>query len=261
MVRRLPAFLLALIVGLLLICACQPTPTPLPANLPTLPPPSATPGLYTPTPMLMRYAIAPNALPYFSQQDRTLISASAQIIQLDAPPAVSDLGARYDLVVAVGDLTGGTPTPSPLQIDLVINTSVSPLNDPNLAQIVRSAVDPQKIAASLNLPGLQAAAEQPTDPTTLRNQLANAGYPDGFDLTLLAQPDQGAEALAQSLDALGIDTRLTMNADQNAQLSLTSQTESANSVPLYTLPISYAAVAGLKITFTPDGFPIAQRSG
>src|SRR5947199_311182 len=85
---------------LLLLTACGPEATPLPVNLPTLPPPSPTAG----TPALLRYAVAPDALPYLTDQDRTLISASAQLIPLDSAPADSDLGARYDLLVALGDL-------------------------------------------------------------------------------------------------------------------------------------------------------------
>ena len=254
--------LLGLIAGLLLACACQPPATPLPVNLPTLPPPSSTPGLYTSTPTPLRYAVAPDALPFFSQQDQTQISASAAIIPLDAPPVPSDLGVRYDLVVAVGDLAGGTLAPSPLQIGLVINSALPPLDDPTLVEIIRRTIDPQKIAAALNLPGVQAATEQPEDSTALRNQLANAGYPDGFDVTLAVQIAPGAEVLTQMLKAIGIDARLTTNLSEPAHLTLTSeQTGNANVIPLFSLPINYSAVAGLKISFTPDGFPIAQKGG
>jgi len=248
---------LSITAGLLLLLgACGPEATPLPVNLPTLPPPSPTAG----TPAQLRYAVAPDALPYLTDQDRSLISASAQLIPLDSAPADSDLGARYDLIVALGDLPDGTRTASPLQVDLVVNPALPPLDNPALVDILHRAIDPVKIVAALNMPypGTQAASAQPADPLTLRADLANAGYPDGFDVTVAAAP--GADALAQLLDAVGIETRIVTTAGEATHLSFTSgQTPPANAIPLYTIPISYRAVDGLNITFTPSGFPIAQK--
>ena len=239
---------------LLLVCACEPTATPLPVNLPTLPPPSPTAG----TPAPLRYAVAPDTLPYLSDADRSLISASAQIIPLDTAPVTEDLGTRYEIVVALGDLPDGTRTDSPLELDLVVNPSLPPLDNPKLVDILRRAIDPQKIVAALHIPGAQAAAAQPSDLLTIRSDLANAGYPDGFDVTVTAAP--GADALAQLLDAVGIETRIITTVGEATHLTLVSgQTPPANAIPLCTIPISYRAVDGLKINFTPSGFPIIQK--
>ncbi len=135
------------LIGLLLIiCACQPTPTPLPVNLPTLPPPSPTAGT-PPSPSLLRYAAAPDALPFLPTDQ-----ISAQIIQLNAPPDPADLGTKYDVVVTLGDLPDGALSPTPLSIALTINPSLPPLDDPALAAIVRRAVDAAQLAAALKLP-------------------------------------------------------------------------------------------------------------
>ena len=239
---------------LLLICACEPEATPLPVNLPTLAPPSPTAG----TPAPLRYAVAPDALPYLTDEDRSLISASAQLIPLDSAPAAADLGTRYEIVVALGDLPDGTRTDSPLQIDLRINSSLPPLDNPTLADILRRAIDPQKIVSSLAFPGIQAVSAAPSDVLSIRTDLANAGYPDGFDLTIAAAP--AAAALAQLLDAVGIETRVVASVSEPTHLSFVSgQPPPDNALPLYTLPISYRAVDGLNITFTPNGFPIAQQ--
>jgi hypothetical protein len=238
----------------MLICACEPEATPLPVNLPTLPPPSPTAG----TPAPLRYAVAPNALAYLSDADRSLMSASAQIIPLDAAPVAEDLGAHYDIIVALGDLPDSMQTASPLELELVVNPSLPPLDNPKLVDILRRAIDPQKIVAALNIPGAQASGVQPSDPLTIRTDLANAGYPDGFDVTVAAAP--GADALAQLLDAVGIETRIVTTAGEATHLTLVSgQSPPANAMPLLTMPISYRAVDGLKLTFTPSGFPIAQR--
>ncbi len=244
-----------LLAGLLLLaCACEPEATPLPVNLPTLPPATATEA----PPQRPRYAVAPDTLPYLTDQDRSLISASADIVPLDAPPAADDLGTRYEIVVALGDLPDSTPAPTPLQVSLSVNTALPPLDDPALADIVRRAADPQQIVAALGIPGAQAATAQPGDPLALRGELANAGYPDGFDVTLAAFAP-GADALANLLGAIGIQARVVTSTDEPAHLTLTTA-QDANAIPLLTIPIRYRAVEGLTITFTPSGFPIVQRS-
>ncbi|MBI1259113.1 MAG: hypothetical protein GC204_16715 [Chloroflexi bacterium] len=239
---------------LLLVCACEPEATPLPVNLPTLPPPSPTAG----TPMPLRYAVAPDALPYLTYQDRSLISASAQLIELDTSPIAADLGTRYEIVVALGDLPDGTRTGSPLQINLSMNIALPPLDDPRLVDILRRAIDPQKLVSALALPGVQAVSAAPSDTLSIRTDLANAGYPDGFDLTIAAAP--AAAALTQLLGAVNIETRVVTSADEPTHLSFVNgQPPPSNVIPLYTLPISYHAVDGLNITFTPNGFPIVQK--
>jgi hypothetical protein len=241
---------------LLLVCACEPEATPLPVNLPTLPPPSPTAG----TPAPLRYAVAPDALPYLTDEDRRLISASAQLIPMDSASASDDLGTGYEIVVALGDLPDGTRTDSPLQVDLAVDTTLPPLDNPKLVDILRRAVDPAKIVATLNLPypGIQAETAQVDDALILRTDLANAGYPDGFDVTVSAAP--AADALAQLLGTIGIEVRSVTTAGEATHLSFVSgQTPPANAIPLYTIPISYRAVDGLNVTFTPSGFPIAQK--
>ncbi|MEP7291397.1 MAG: hypothetical protein ABI835_06415 [Chloroflexota bacterium] len=240
--RRLLAFAL----GLFLV-ACGPEATPLPVNLPTLP--GAT--LTAPAPGVLRYAVAPDALPFLSAEDRRLISAAAQIVPLDE--AVTD----YEIIVAFNNLSDATQAPSPLQISLLVNTALAPLDDPEIEQIVRWAVDPQPIAQRLGLPTAQAGAAPTLTTSALRADLANAGYPDGFDLTFAVEITPVAEVLAQQFAALGIQVRL-VPAGEVAHLMLTT-VPTPNAILLYTLPISYRAVAGLTITFTPSGFPIISR--
>lgn len=247
---RLLGFLL---MALVLVSACEPEATPLPGNLPTRVPPTPTPTEVSG----LRYAVAPNALPYLSDADRQAVSADAELIALDAPPIPDDLGARYDLVVALGDLPDGTETPSPLQISLIVNTSLAPLDDPALADIVRSAVDPQQIARALNVPPERASAASGVAPEALRTRLANAGYPDGFDLTLAALAP-GADALAALLASVNIHARIVIDAAEPAHLTLTT-VPATDALPILTIPISYRAVEGLTITFTESGFPVAER--
>lgn len=236
------------LIGLLLIlCACQPTPTPLPVNLPTIPPPTPTAG----TPPPPRYAVAPDALPFLPADQ-----INAQIVPLDAPPNPADLGVNYDLVVTLGDLPNGKISPTPLSIALTLNPSQPPLDDPALAAIVRRTIDAAQLAAALKLPAAQiVATEEAADPVTLRTELANAGYPDGFDLVVTADFDGGAQALAQLLAAVSIHARIA-TLGEVAHLALTTQPNTAGAIPLLTVPIHYRAAEGLQISFAPDGFPI-----
>ncbi len=241
-------------VGLLLLaCACAPDATPLPPNLPTQPPPTPTQG----TPPPLRYAVAPDLQPYLSAADADLIGASAEIVRLDAPP--SDLDGS-DIVISLADLPGRATAPSPLEISLILDPTLPPLDDPALLDIVRHAIDPLQIAAALNLPGAATPADPVAAAAALRNQLANAGYPDGFDLTLASGGLPGAEALAQQFEAIGIQIRATARADQPAHLTLATDSNNPDALSLYAVTIHYRAAEGLDIIFTPDGFPIARRT-
>ncbi|MEO8395908.1 MAG: hypothetical protein ABI700_23130, partial [Chloroflexota bacterium] len=145
-----------------------------------------------------------------------------------------------------------------LQINLVINTTLPPLDNAALAEIVRRALDPAKIVSALAIPGAQPVAATPVDPLTLRTELANAGYPDGFDLTVSAQIAPGAAAIVQVLAAVGIETRVVTNPSEVVHLILTTA-QAADALPLFTVPLSYRAIDGLSISFTSSGFPIAQK--
>lgn len=238
--------LFGLAAGLLLLaCACDPEATPLPVNLPTRPPPTEI-AATDEAPQVLRYAVAPDALPYLSAADQAQIAASASLIPLDAPPAAADLGAQYDIVVSLTALPDFTAAPEPLQVSLIFDTSLPPLDDPDIELIIHQSVDPQAIAA----------APTPSQ-SALRSRLANAGYPDGFDLTLLALAP-GADTLAALLESVGIHARLVSDSAQPAHLTLTTA-PNGDALTILTLPLYYRAVDGLSITFTPSGFPVAQR--
>ncbi len=249
-----------LIAGLILLaCACAPEPTPLPVILPTLPPATAAPAADA-TDAPLRYALAPDALPYLSAADRAAISAHAGIIALDSPPDPADLGSAYDLIVSLAALPDASLSPTELQISLLIDTSLVPLDDPQLADLLRLAIDPQAVARALGISSEQAGASPTLTTAALRADLANAGYPDGFDVALAADGLPGAGTIAQMLAAVGIDARAVTA--QPAHLTLTSAAppDASAALPIYRLPIHFLAVDGLSITFTPSGFPIPQRS-
>lgn len=249
-----------LLVLLLLVSACEPEATPLPVILPTLPAATATPS--APDEQALRYALAPGVVPFLSADDQRLITSSATIIPLDAPPSTDDLGSVYDILVAFNEFPESTEAPAPLQVDLRVNTTLAPLDDPDIALIIRQAVDPQAIAAALGIPPEQASAAPAPSAQALRTNLANAGYPDGFDLTLAADFTAGTETIVQNLSALNFEVRL-VPAGETAHLTLTSlpaiSQEGSDSFDLLDIPLYYRAISGLNVSFTPAGFPVITR--
>ncbi len=242
---------------LLLVCACEPEATPLPVNLE--PAATITPTAVSPTEaQTLRYAVSPDTLAYIAPADQQQISSHAALVTLDAQPNPEDLGTQYEIAVALGDWADSTAAPSPLTISLAIDTALPPLDDPVLADIVRRAADPQQMVLALAFPATQAASTNSSDPLALRAELANAGYPDGFDLSIASEITPAADALAQTLAAINIHARRTTNPNEPAHLTLTTA-QTPDATPLLTIPIRYRAVDGLTITFTPSGFPVAQR--
>jgi hypothetical protein len=253
---------------LLILCACEPEPTPLPSILPTAQPTEEADPNAMSAPL--RYGIADVLLAYMSDEERSLIAAAAEIIPLADIPAQQELGERYGLIVVPGWQSDGTFTPAPLQISLLLDMSLAPLDDPALADVVRNAVHMPAAYRLLSPTPMLNTPEAPlgtptTAPEVLRGALANAGYPDGFDLTLSTwfTPDSTLNIgvvpfLTTGLEQLyGIEVRL-VPAGEPAHLTLTTL-PTPNAIVLYTIPVSYRAVDGLNITFTPSGFPIASR--
>lgn len=232
------------LAGLLLLAcacnACEPEATPLPPNLePPIADATAVPT--DEAPAELRYAVTADTLPYLSPADKDLITAHAGIIPIDAPINPADLGNRYDIVVSLSDFSDASTAPTPLTVSLLIDATLPPLDDSTLANVVRRAIEPDANAPAL------------------RSDLANAGYPDGFDLTLTSEYAPGADVVAQALSAIGIDTRITTNPDDPAHITLTTASALADAIPLLTIPIYFRAIDGLTLTFTPSGFPLAQR--
>jgi uncharacterized protein YeaC (DUF1315 family) len=274
MYLRLPALFVILV---LCLAACEPEATPFPVDIPaTIALTSPAQGNASTDARIVRYALSTDLLNLVPDLD--VIEQSARIEQLNEPVQPQELGQRYDIAVTLGEWSDAVRLDNPLHVSLVVNNRVEPLTNPTLADAVRKAINSQSVISALNIPGAIAEVTNPVASQTLRTELANAGWPDGFELSAVSIYTLGAVEAAEQLTALGITTRVVPLEQDEAQssfqqnqfhlafiswTSLEQRGEWAglngeeNVIDMYTLPISYWAVPELKITLTENGWPLA----
>lgn len=252
--------LAVLIVALVGLVGCEQTATPLPV---ALSPTDAT--LPTQTIPRFSYALSPEAASAFAKRDQLLAGFDVVIVD----PQQDD-GSTYDIVVALGTVEGMTPSPIPLTVKLSLKSTLQPLDDPQVADLVQQIFQPGVIAAELGL-ATGAAPAQTIEPATIRVQLANAGYPDGLNLNLISTLAPRSERLPDLLHPYGIDLHLTVMNDEDAERNYTSEVfngavtgsgstwieqPDSHLIDLYSIPVSYRAAGAISLSFTPQGFPI-----
>jgi hypothetical protein len=114
----------------------------------------------------------------------------------------------------------------------------------------------------------------------LRQDIANTGWPDGFELTIATVYAPGAVQVADQLHRVGIATQIlaleearidTLLATGQIHLVLftwatpenrerwIARVSEVNILDLYTVPINYLASPTLTITFTSNGWPLPSR--
>ncbi|MDX1991837.1 MAG: hypothetical protein SF029_05585 [bacterium] len=259
-----------LLLAAFVLAACEGEATPLAAEIPPTPTPTQLPV----TPQPIRYALGMNTLNAVAEL--SLLESAAQVEQLTAPASAADLGTRFDLIAQYGQQAGWTPSEITPQVALVIDR----LENPVLMDVLRGAVDAQAIVEMLNIPGMVARPTTPLNPADLRAQLANQGRPDGFGLVIGHTFVLGVEQVTRQLETINIETRTValseaalLNAleEGSVQAGLfiwTSDDQRAawqtafgaeNVIDLYSLPISYLAREGLRITFSPGGWPLVEQ--
>ena len=246
----------ALVLLLLLLAACEPEATPLPVSLPTstsspAPPPPIRYGLVNPD--LLAAIIPANNPP--------------QIETITDPSATDLLGAQFDIIIAPGSWQEATPTPIEIQVGLVINSELYPLDDPALRLIISDLVRHDSITADLDIPGIRVTPIATSDLRTLRTRLANAGWPDGFDLIVVLADLPGRTPLVDRFTSAGLQIQQARDfAWDSTHLALIrwigdsppADWTRADIVTLYSLPVSYQAIPELDITFSPTGWPLAR---
>lgn len=259
-----------------LLTACEPKATPFPAEMPTEEPTTpaqiAQPGDPVQIGATIRYGLAFLGLPV---PDIEQIQAASEVTLITDTPNPNDIGTTFDLLAAYGDLPGGTRSPVSTHVSLVLNRQRPPLDAPEIAGIIRRSLNPTQWTANLAIAGVQPEALEIASTAILRTELANSGWPDGFDVVLTAFNSPITSLVAGQLNTLGIGAQpipLTDAAWTNAQMALVMWAtpedravwveragDEALVIDLLTIPISYWAVNGLNITFTPGGWPLATR--
>lgn len=257
----------------MLLAACEAeSSTPLPAFVAE----TSTPAPATATPGPLRYAVSHDAA--LTAADDALLTTGAEVTRLE-PEATAEAGSVYGLVARYGDAEGWTRSPVLPRVSLLISPRRPPLDQPDIAALLLAALDANAMVALHGVGGSEALSVPAETPTT-RTALANAGWPDGFDVALGYGGLPGAQAVAAQFAALGVnvglvrlppDALLPALADGRANMALvawaTDEERAALAdtvgaervIDLYTLPITFQAVDGLRLAFTPGGWPYVQR--
>lgn len=264
---------LVIFAALVLFTGCEAQATPFAAAAPTDvedadggEPPTAPPPL--------RYGIDAATLPYVREIDELRTYGLVETID-----DMSQAPAGYDIVAGYGLREGWQQSPVTVQVSLLIDTSLPPLDNPPIAAAVLASVAPQPVAEAAGFTGVMPGEHQSDPPTQVRTQLANLGYPDGISLTLSGEDSPGLAALMTAFDARNIHIRRIehgpgTNADQpptrshlliftwtrdDERQKMIDRFRSSVVVDLLTIPISYT-VGGptVRVDFTESGFPIPR---
>lgn len=256
---------------LLLLVGCDASSTPVPAVVP--PTVTPVPAVDNTQPPPLRYGLSPLLQ---DNLDETTLQSLREIALVEAWTP-SDDPAAYDIVAAYGREEGWEVAPTGHDLILLFNQSLSPLDNASMATTIQRALDTQQLADATGITGVVPGANAIDREVSLRAELANMGYPDGFELVLAHTHALTLDSLQAQLAAVNIDSRtvliditdvpdvldnnrahlvlaLTASQDQLAALR-----ESMYSAQLYVLPIRYIARDDLTLTFTPQGLPVPAQ--
>jgi len=252
-----------LAVALWVFTGCEPTATPLPVGIiadTATPDASATPKL--------RYVLTQRIAPFLG-----LGQGFGDTVDVLIVPDIDTL-MDADIVIDFGEHTGMIRTPQAFTVRLLLNTNIPPLDDPVVGQIIQIALASVEFEGSTSLPGAIFQNQQGmiTGQNT-RSDLANAGFPDGVNLTLRADYVPDVARFAEIAQTHGIHLRIEERTGNMLPLAtpepasihlwLTSLSPEMMEIPpsalmvdFYSLPISYRASPEIQLRFTAQGFPV-----
>ncbi len=220
----------------------------------------------------IRYAFAANTMG--TLPNPAALYPQADITQLTETVNLADLGTRFDIIITLGAYADAVPSPTLLNVALLINENLPPLTNPDLIDIFMRSIDPTQIVQQLDIPEIRLTSPASTQPINLQAELANAGWPDGFELRLAHDSALGHDALQAYFQPFNINliavplstdfgqtnlTLITWSTMRERNQWATMVNHETYMVDLFGLPISYWAVPELEVTFTPQGWPIASR--
>jgi hypothetical protein len=261
------------LIGLILLAGCEAEPTPFPVEIVATPSPVAV----SPERPPIRYALDANTRDAIAERD--LLSASAQVIQLDEAANPANLGTTWEVAAAYGVAEGWNRSPATPTVALVVAPSAFPEGVPAL---ILSVINPDALVLDLPFAGAAALVDGETRPVAvIRETLANDGQPDGFGVALGSVYVPGAAVAQAQLQAANIRTRLVLLDDDamrsalqagRVQMALVTWETAAEASAwravfgaeyvraLYTTPIRYLASDKVTLQFTPGGWPLPTWS-
>jgi hypothetical protein len=247
---------IAFFVCALLVAGCGPTPTPFPVQpivTTEAPEPTQAVAAETSEPVRLRYGILPNAADYAPLNSLQTDSVDVSIVSAGESQANYDALMGYGMYEDWQVVDDGKPP-----VSLLLDVTRPPLNNPAIREALESAIRVPDVVASLAIPGIEVLQEPPTDTTSARTALANAGFPSGITLYGWTVDAPGVEMMLDQLEAANIRLTPLAPGTDNAHLIIGQVTPSdgQEAIPLYTLPLSYTVGDNVSTAITDDGWLI-----
>jgi hypothetical protein len=251
-----PHLLLLLVICALFMSACETAVTPVADRAPTRAPTDSPLPTDTPVPTF-RYGIAQHTLDYIP------LDRLGDTVQVEAFADHSDATA-YDVALAFGRYDGWQVATTH-NIALIVNTDLAPLDTERIAGLIYASIDAPALVASLAFSGAEAQSTATIDPRTAKTTLANAGYPDGFQLVVAYEATPVLDALVAQWSRINVDVRhFAITRDdvdgilrQNrAHVILLQTSDHPDARPLLTIPVSYVTAPAIAVTIDESGLPI-----
>ena len=229
----------ALLLALGLLAACEARPTPFPVDLPPSPTPTTDPADAPTDPPPLRAA-----LPVAMGASAPAAPIPDLLIDYyEADPPLEALGPVYALIIATGPVEGAQQVTLP-GVLLRLNSARSPFDDPAVVAAVEAHFAPD------------------ADLRAAREALANAGWPDGFELLLNAADTPALAAVVDQLERLNIDARTTaarpadhMNLWLHTEATEPPSASFTRQIIVSQITLSYWASPDIEVRFSAQGWP------
>ncbi|MAU10757.1 MAG: hypothetical protein CL607_13115 [Anaerolineaceae bacterium] len=269
--------LLVLALMALALAACEAEATPAAVVVPDTP--TAAPSTATAAPPL-RYGLLPNTEGFIAADERTQLAEFALVEQIQQTSDSILAQDAYDIIAGYGTYDGWERSATDQTVLLIVNTTLSPLDDPEIVDAIIQNSRAENLVRGLQSLGATADDSTQLNRETLRALLANKGYPDGIVLNTLLDPLPGFDAWTSQLADANVTLQTSqtvpdmqalldaerfhlafVNVSEAARAELIDAYGSEHVIELYTLPISYELRdSSISVTFTDTGWPIPQRT-
>ena len=254
----------------MLVSACGPEPTPVAITPLVVETHMAATEQFvstnTPIPNL-RYGLLPNTQGYVPSN---LLDSENFTVENITEQTTSEQFNAYDIVSGYGLYDGWQVSPVATRVSLVLNTAISPFDQPDFVSLMQSAATLTDITAQIGIPGVSLMTTTDTASRLVRETLANLGFADGIRVYGRIDDVPGSTIIIDSLKTVGIRVQTSeeitttphmqikvWHNDSERQLWVDQFGENSV-IDLYSIPISYLTSEDIQVSFDTNGWVIVS---